>query len=133
MFIGKRIREIRTKKGISQADLERRTGLVRCYISRVECGGTVPALETLERFADGLGVPFYELFYVPDALLPLPHLNGGRTKHGRADDTSSREGRLLVKLAGLSARMTERDRGLVVLMAQKLANGYGSAPVRAKS
>jgi transcriptional regulator with XRE-family HTH domain len=63
MEIGKRIRELRAAKKLSQGDLEKRTGLLRCYISRVENGHTVPALETLERLAAALEVEVYQLFY----------------------------------------------------------------------
>ncbi len=47
MIIGDRLRELREAKNLSQEDIEKRTGLLRCYISRVENGHTVPAIETL--------------------------------------------------------------------------------------
>lgn len=62
MLIGDRLRA-RTGRQISQEDIEKRTGLLRCYISRVENGHTVPALETLEKFALALDVPPCRLFY----------------------------------------------------------------------
>jgi DNA-binding XRE family transcriptional regulator len=61
MLLGERIRELREAKGLSQGELERRSGLLRCYIARVEHGHTVPSLETLERLAAALGVPLYRL------------------------------------------------------------------------
>jgi transcriptional regulator with XRE-family HTH domain len=51
MIIGDRLRVLREQKKFSQGEIERRTGLLRCYISRVENGHTVPAVETLEKFA----------------------------------------------------------------------------------
>src|SRR5580704_15009973 len=51
MIIGDRIRLLRETKKLSQGDIEKRTGLLRCYISRVENGHTVPAIETLEKLA----------------------------------------------------------------------------------
>jgi transcriptional regulator with XRE-family HTH domain len=60
--IGARLRRLREVKRMSQGDVERRTGLLRCYTSRVENGHTVPTLETLQRFAKALDVPLYELF-----------------------------------------------------------------------
>jgi transcriptional regulator with XRE-family HTH domain len=45
--IGEVIRSYRGQRGLSQGDIERRTGLLRCYLSRVENGHTVPSLETL--------------------------------------------------------------------------------------
>lgn len=63
MIIGDRLREIREKKNLSQGDIEKRTGLLRYYISRIENGHTVPGMETLEKLARAFGVPLYQLFY----------------------------------------------------------------------
>ena len=54
---------VKVKATIPWGDVENRTGLLRCYISRVENGHTVPAIETLEKFARALEVPIYQLFY----------------------------------------------------------------------
>src|SRR5215468_11357435 len=54
MIIGDRLRALREDKKLSQGDIEKRTGLLRCYISRVENGHTVPAIETLEKLARAL-------------------------------------------------------------------------------
>ena len=74
MVIGTRLRSLREKKGMSQGDIEKSTGLLRCYISRIENGHTIPSLETLERFAGALSVPLYEIFYSGDGEVPLPNL-----------------------------------------------------------
>ncbi len=63
MIIGERIRTIREMKGLSQGKIESRTGLLRCYISRVENGHTIPSIQTLEKFAEALEVPLYTFFY----------------------------------------------------------------------
>ena len=63
MLIGERIRQLREQKGFSQDEIERATGLLRCYISRVEEGHTAPSLEILERLAAALDVPLDNLFY----------------------------------------------------------------------
>ena len=62
MIIGDRLRAMREEKHFSQGDIEKKTGLLRCYISRVENGLTVPAIETLEKMARALEVPLYRLF-----------------------------------------------------------------------
>ena len=54
MITGDRLRELRKERKFSQGEIEMRTGLLRCYISRVENGHTVPAIETLEKFARAL-------------------------------------------------------------------------------
>ena len=63
MIIGDRLRTIREEKSLSQEDIEARTGLLRCYVSRVENGHTIPSVETLEKFARALETPLYRLFY----------------------------------------------------------------------
>jgi len=63
MFIAERLKALREQKNMSQGDIEKRTGLLRCYISRVENGHTVPAIETLEKMARAMEVPIYALFY----------------------------------------------------------------------
>src|SRR5260370_4254029 len=63
MIIGDRLRALREEKKLSQGDIEKRTGLLRCYISRVENVHTVPAIETLEKPARALYVPMYQLSY----------------------------------------------------------------------
>src|SRR5690349_24517232 len=78
MLIGDRLREFREAKHLSQGDIENRTGLLRCYVSRVENGHTVPAVETLEKFARALEVPLYQLFYEGDEPPALPHFASGK-------------------------------------------------------
>jgi transcriptional regulator with XRE-family HTH domain len=63
MDIGERLKSLREGKNLSQGDVEQRTGLLRCYVSRVENGHTVPAVETLEKFSRALEIPLYQLFY----------------------------------------------------------------------
>jgi transcriptional regulator with XRE-family HTH domain len=78
MIIGDRLRAVREDKQLSQGDIEKRSGLLRCYISRVENGHTVPAIETLEKMARALEVPLYELFY--DGEEPPELLNLSKSK-----------------------------------------------------
>lgn len=63
MDIGSRLRGLREVRRLTQGDLEKRSGLQRAYISRVECGHTTPALETLERWAKALDLDLYQVFY----------------------------------------------------------------------
>jgi len=74
MIIGDRLREMREAKKLSQGDVEKRTGLLRCYISSVENGHTVPAVETLEKLARAFEVPIYQLFYEGEEPPKLPNL-----------------------------------------------------------
>jgi transcriptional regulator with XRE-family HTH domain len=72
LVIGDRLRQLREEKALSQGDIEKRTGRLRCYVSRVENGHTVPAIETLEKLARVLEVPLFQLFYHGDELPKLP-------------------------------------------------------------
>ena len=63
MEIGERLRELRQAKGLSQGDIEERTGLVRCFLSRLECGHGIPSLGTLEKIAEALDLELYQIFY----------------------------------------------------------------------
>jgi len=120
MVIGERLRQIRAQKNLSQADIERETGLLRCYISRVENGHTVPSVETLEKFAHALQVPMYQLFYDRAEPPEIPNL----PMREPADDTlwgsSGQDARILAKFRRLFSRLEQDDLGLVFLMAQKM-------------
>ena len=78
MVIGDRLRALRKAKNLSQEDVEERAGLLCCYLSGVENGGTVPAIETLEDIACALDVPLYQLFYDGEEPPALPNLPNRR-------------------------------------------------------
>jgi transcriptional regulator with XRE-family HTH domain len=121
VIIGERLRELRVEKKLSQGDIEKKTGLLRCYISRVENGHTIPAVETLEKFARALEVPMYTFFYDGAEPPKLPNL----LKRKSADDilwgNSGKDAHMLAKFCRLFGRMKPGDFGLVLFMAQKLA------------
>jgi transcriptional regulator with XRE-family HTH domain len=123
MIIGERLRQLREAKGFSQGDVEHATGLLRCYISRVEHGHTVPSLETLERFSAALDVPLYQLFYGGTPPPATPHLTPRRSLEELADEAgpSGSEARFLLKVKGLLGRMTDRDRATLLHFAGRLA------------
>ena len=121
MIIGDRLRALREEKKFSQGDVEKRTGLLRCYISRVENGHTVPAVETLEKFARALEVPMYQLFYDGEEPPKLPNLPNRKTADDIAWGSKGKEARLLAKFCRLFGQMEEADLGLVLFMAQKMA------------
>jgi transcriptional regulator with XRE-family HTH domain len=75
MIIGERLRAIQEEKDLSQGDIEKRTGLLRHYISRVENGHTVPSIDTLEKIARALEVPLYVLFYDGEEPLQLQNFS----------------------------------------------------------
>jgi transcriptional regulator with XRE-family HTH domain len=122
MIIGDRIRQLREEKNLSQGDIETRTGLLRCYVSRVENGHTVPAIETLEKFSRALEIPLYQLVY--DGPLPPKDPLSKLPKGNAAPEwgTSGKDARLLGKLAGFLGQMDERNRKILFAMAQRMAS-----------
>jgi transcriptional regulator with XRE-family HTH domain len=125
MIIGDRLRELREGKSFSQGDIEKRTGLLRCYISRVENGHTVPAIETLEKMARALEIPLYQLFYEGDGPPKLPNLLKRKASEGMAWGNSGKQAVYLHKLVKSLSKATDSDRKLLLAFAQKVAAGRG--------
>jgi transcriptional regulator with XRE-family HTH domain len=128
VLISDRLRSIREEKNLSQGDIEKRTGLLRCYVSRVENGHTVPAVETIEKFARALEVPIYQLFYDGDKPPELPNLPKRKTAADIAWGTTGKDARFLTKLRRLLAKTAERDRKLLLSMTQKIATHKVARP-----
>jgi transcriptional regulator with XRE-family HTH domain len=123
MVIADRLRALREAKELSQGDIEKRTGLLRCYISRVENGHTVPAIETLEKMARAMEVPLYQLFYdgdeKPPKLAALPKRQAG---DDMAWGHSGKNARVLNRFRRLLNRMDGQDTKLLFYMAQQMAS-----------
>jgi len=107
--IGLTIRGYRQQRGMSQGDIEKRTGLLRCYLSRVENGHTVPSLETLQKIAGALEIPLAQ-FFAED---PVKEVSGIAL--------SQDEIRFLTQVQRYSAHLTEPDRRLLLAMVRKFA------------
>ena len=123
MIIGTRLRKMREERNLSQGDIEKRTGLLRCYISRVENGHTVPSLETMERLAAALEIPLYALFYDGDQPPELQNLTQRKSTEELAMEIpNDRDSRFYQKVKRLIGHINEQDRRLLLYMAQKLAN-----------
>jgi transcriptional regulator with XRE-family HTH domain len=112
--MGTRLRELREAKRYSQGDIEKRTGLLRCYISRVECGYTEPKIGTLEKWAKALDLELYQFFYQGKGEPIAPEV-AEPTRH------NTREGALL----NLFQRMPERDKQLFLALAREAVKQRG--------
>src|SRR6202035_18450 len=110
MVISDRLRQLREDKKLSQGDIEKRTGLLRCYISRVENGHTVPAVETLEKLARALEVPMYRLFYDGDDSLPPQRQ---QLEENLSWGNSGKSRRYFDRLTLALQKMTPNDRDLI--------------------
>jgi transcriptional regulator with XRE-family HTH domain len=122
MNIAERIRQFREFKRLSQGDIEVRTGLLRCYVSRVENGHTVPSVETLEKLARALEMPLYQLLYeepgTQENQAPIPK---------EKDWASAGPGRrVFIKICNALRRTSDNDRQLLMMVAQQLSNGRRS-------
>jgi transcriptional regulator with XRE-family HTH domain len=113
MNIGETIRNFRLQKGMSQGDIEKRTGLLRCYLSRVENGHTVPSLDTLAKIASSLDTPLGSFF------AELPNENGGNGKN--LPQLSEEEVRFLSQIRRYASGLNDSDRKLVLAMVKKMA------------
>ena len=118
MLIGEKLKTLRAQKNLSQGDVEKRTGLLRCYLSRVENGHTVPSVDTLEKMARALEVPMYRLFTDEDHV-KKPNIPAEIIPRRVANAKQERE---LWAFAKLLSRMNDRNRGILLHMASKMAN-----------
>lgn len=121
MVIADKLRSLREAKNFSQGEIEKRTGLLRCYISRVENGHTVPSIDTLEKMARALEVPMYQLFYDGSKPAKPPSLPKRTADDDAAWGNSGKDERLFRQFRRLLSRTKERDRKVLLFMAQKMA------------
>ncbi|HEY0796862.1 MAG TPA: helix-turn-helix transcriptional regulator [Acidisarcina sp.] len=110
MKIGTTIRGYRLQKGFSQGDIEKRTGLLRCYLSRVENGHTVPSIDTLSKIAIALDLPLAQ-FFAEDSL----------NSDLQAQKLTDEELRFLTQIRRYSSNLNESDRRLLLAMVKKFA------------
>src|SRR5258707_5753685 len=129
MGIGYRLRSLREQKKLSQGDLERRTGLLRCYISRVENGLTAPSVETLEKMTRAMEMPLYQLMY--DGQEPPAPLDGDGK---RSDEWGSvgKDARFLNKICRFLAKISADDRQLLLSFAQHVTRKQRRAAGRGR-
>ena len=111
MNIGVTIRNFRLERGMSQGDIEKRTGLLRCYLSRVENGPTIPSLDTLAKIAGAMEIALSQFFAEPG------NSNGSKALPQLSDD----ELRFLTQVRRFSASLNDSDRKLVIAMVKKMA------------
>lgn len=115
MVIGERLRAIREDKGLSQGDIEAKTGMLRCYTSRVENGHTVPSLETLQKYAHALEIPMYQLFYDSDEAPKML-----RAVKATGEGLSKMEQRQVESLNKKFLKLPRRERGIVHALISKM-------------
>jgi transcriptional regulator with XRE-family HTH domain len=120
MEIGRRLRELRESRKLSQGDIEVRTGLLRCYTSRVENGHTVPSVETIEKYANALGIPLFA-FFPNDTNAPRiePTLTSKDADCGSTPRERFQNHQLITGLR----KLKEHDRQLVLALVRRLTKG----------
>lgn len=118
MIIGDRLRVLREERNLSQGDIETRTGLLRCYISRVENGHTVPSIETLEKMARALDMHLYQILYDGPEAPDLPKPTVGRSIVD-GWGSSRKDARFLAKLRRYLSKMAPHDRSILMMIASE--------------
>lgn len=121
MIIADRLREIREKKKLSQGEVEKRTGLLRSYLSRVENGHTVPTIETLEKMACALEVPLFELFWGAEKPPELPPASAKGESREPVWGSKGKEAYLLRKLQKCLGEMDERHRQILLKVTARIS------------
>src|ERR1700676_1725036 len=121
MVIGDRLRALREEKNFTQGEVEKRTGLLRTYVSRVENGNAVPSVYTLEKLARALEVPIYQLFYDGEEPPALPNIQKRKTADDSALGSAGKDARWLNKFRRLLVRTKESDRKILMFTAQEMA------------
>lgn len=121
MVIGERLKALREEKKLSQGDVEKRTGLLRCYISRVENGHTVPSVETLEKLARALELPLYQIFYEGETPPDVSNIPPVGVARDRTWGSSGKDARLLAKFRRVLSQTDDTNRRLLLSIAQKMA------------
>ena len=114
MMIGDRLCALREAKQLSQGDSEKISGLLRCYASRVENGHTVSVIDTLEKWAQALGIPMHQLVYDGEAALKIPdeiRYLGMSSKRRGANGLADR---YLSEMQECLTKLDRNDRALVL-------------------
>jgi len=120
MDIGQRVRSLRIEKKLSLGDVEKRVGLLRTYVSRVERGRTTPSIETLEKLACALQVPIYQFFCNGQR----PTGPARKFSRPRVWGKKAHEARELDRLCRMLVRMGDSDRRLLLSTAQQMARDF---------
>jgi len=121
MVIGDRLRELREERKLSQAEIEKRIGLHRCFVSRRENGHTRPTIDTLEKMAHALEVPLYQLFYDGENPPELPNLPQRKIADDLTWGVTGNDARWIARFRRLLSQINEVDRKLLISMVQKMA------------
>ena len=128
MIVGERIRALREEKKMSRGDVQERTGLQRTYIWRVENGYTIPAIETLEKFARGLDVPIYRFFYEGKGAPPLVPVTSDSGLWGAQGE----EKKTLRRFQRCLGQMHDSERSLLMSLAEEMARRTEERPEEGK-
>ena len=121
MVIGERLRRLRLEKKLSQRQVEERSGLLRAYLSRVENGHTVPAIETLEKWAKALAVPMYQLFHEGTEPPDPSTLRVWKSPEESAWGGSGADAAFLKKLRRFLRKIDDPGRKIILQVAAKMA------------
>src|SRR5271165_4751612 len=118
MLLGKRLRELREAKKLTQGDVQRVTGLTRPYISRVENGRSVPGVAILEKWARAFDMPLYELMH--DGEQPPAPLKVGTGNEETLWGDAGTQAAELDQLRGALSKMDDRQRNILLSVVHRM-------------
>lgn len=96
-LLGRRIKELRKMRGLSQEELSEKVDIDPKHLSRIEVGRGFPSLDTLEKIAKALNVEMKDFFEFAHEAKSAKELM--RTLESLTKETDEERLRLLVKIA----------------------------------
>jgi transcriptional regulator with XRE-family HTH domain len=132
MVISERLVALREKKKMTQGDIQKRTGLLRCYLSRLENGHTVPSVETLEKIANAMEIPMYQLFYDGEKPPKVDLPSFRRASKVQSWGTEGEDAQLVERFRSLFPKIDPAGQKLLMAMAEKMSRSDAKKRVRSK-
>ena len=135
--VGNRIREARSRAGLTQKDLGAKAGHTQSYIYEVETGRTNVTLRTLANLADALGMEVRDFFLESrSAPLSVAGLERLLEVWGRIAallaDRQKQDAELLAELLAELRALADLRSGLELALSSERSSGAGVALTRAK-
>jgi transcriptional regulator with XRE-family HTH domain len=124
VIIGDRLRTLHKRKKLTQSEVARKTGLLRCNVGRLENRKAAPTVATLEKMAHALEIPMFQLFYDCEPSPKPVSLPRSRSTKDKGWGSSGKDARMLAQFCHLFNRMSESDVGLILLIAKEMSQQH---------
>jgi len=111
--LGRRIRELRRARGLTQAALAERLDITENYLGVLERGDRYPSLQLVETIAVVFDMPVFEVFRFPDEIFQSPSEKRRLRRYEEAT----------YKLEGIIRERSPEEVELIVDVAQRIFQG----------